>query len=386
MLAVSRLFGEVVRRGGLPSLIGELLAGMLLGASVLNIIQPTSDLTTVSNISLFLVMFLTGLNLHTKDILAVGRKAVLLSLPGFILPFVAGTAGAAYYGLAYREALAVGLTIAITAVPVNSIILMDLGIMKTKLGNTVLTAGVIDDQMSLVTLGIILQLPAGGGGTVDYLGVVLSIVTVLLFVGGVFLVDWMLRKNPGWMRAVVPRLKSAVRTREAGMALLLIFGIGVSLLAEQLGLHFIIGAYFAGLLLNQAIGDESLAKSVGTLSGVTFGLFAPLLFAFIGIQLDPEAIANVYQLFLLLLAVGIVGKMIGGYLGARLGGFSHPDSKIIGSLMNSRGMVELVIASTVYEAGVISLTVYSVVVAIGIITTTMSAILSKATLGKRVPE
>ncbi|HXW36551.1 MAG TPA: cation:proton antiporter, partial [Nitrososphaerales archaeon] len=86
MLAVSTLFGEIVRRGKQPALVGQLLAGMLLGISVLNIVEPTSDLTTTTNISLFFIMFLTGLNLESEDIVAVGRKAILLSLPAFIIP------------------------------------------------------------------------------------------------------------------------------------------------------------------------------------------------------------------------------------------------------------------------------------------------------------
>jgi Kef-type K+ transport system membrane component KefB len=387
MLGAARLFGELARRARQPSLVGELIAGMLLGTSVLNLIQPTSNLTDINNISLFFIMLLTGLNLDSEDIMAVGKKAVLLSLPGFLLPLVVGTGAASAFGLGLRESLAVGLTLAITAVPVNSIILMDLGILKTRLGNTVLTAGVIDDQMSLVLLGIILQLPATGNTfTVDYISLLVSIGKTLLFVGGVLFVDRLLRRHPEWIRPRLPNLAPTLLTREPGIALLLIFGLGISLLAEALGLHFIIGAYFAGILINQAIGDVWLKKSMGTFSGVTFGLFAPFLFAFIGIQLNPYAVAGVFALFLTLLLVGIGGKMAGGYLGARLGGFSATDSKVIGALLNSRGMVELVIATIVYQEGLIDVAIFSVVVGIGIITTMMSAVLARVALGNRMPD
>jgi Kef-type K+ transport system membrane component KefB len=385
MLATARALGELVRRAKQPSLVGELLAGMLLGTSVLNIVQPTGDLTTMTNFSLFFIMLLTGLNLNSRDIISVGGKAVLLSLPAFILPLVLGTVGASAYGLGLRESLAVGLTLAITAVPVNSIILMDLGILKTRLGSTVLTAGVIDDQMALILLGVILQLPATGNAfTLDYVSLLLSIGKVLLFVGGILFVDRLLRKNPQWVRSLLPKVTPRLLARETGFALLIIFGLGVALVAEALGLHFIIGAYFAGILLNQAIGDVWLTRSMSVFSGVTFGILAPLLFVFIGIQLNPYAVAGVLALFVTLLLIGIGGKMAGGYLGARLGGFSPADSRIIGALLNSRGMVELVIASIVYQAGLVDLALFSVVVGIGIITTVMSAVLARLALSAKL--
>ena len=381
MLAAGWLLGELVRRAKQPALVGELLAGIILGTSLLNLIQPTQDLMTVTNVSLFFIMFLTGLNLDSADIIAVGRKAVLLSLPAFLIPLVLGTAGASAFGLSLRESLAVGLTIAITAVPVNSIILMDLGILKTRLGNTVLTAGVIDDQMSLILLGVILQLPATGRTfNLDYASFVLSLAKVLVFVGGALIVDRLLRRHSDWVRPRLRAISSRLMARESGFALVLIFGLGVSLLAEALGLHFIIGAYFAGIVLKQATGETWLWRGRDILSGLTFAFFAPLLFVFIGAQLDVSAIGGVIILFLVLLLVGILGKMGGGYMGARLGGFPEGDARVIGALLNSRGMVELVIATIVYQEGLIDLALFSVVVAIGIITTMMSAVLARVAL------
>jgi Kef-type K+ transport system membrane component KefB len=175
-------------------------------------------------------------------------------------------------------------------------------------------------------------------------------------------------------------MDSKLVARESKLALLVIFGIGVSLLAEALGLHFIIGAYFAGIIAKQALGEVELSRSLDVLSAITFAVFAPLLFAFIGIQLNPYAIGGILSLFLVLLLVGIIGKGVGGYVGARMGRFSPSDSLLIGALLNSRGMVELVIASIVYQEGLISLSIFSVVVAIGIITTTLSAILARVFL------
>src|SRR5208282_4747586 len=109
--------------------------------------------------------------LHTKDIVEAGRRAMVVSILAFVIPFAAGASVASLFGLAQIPSLVVGLTLAITAVPVNSIILMEFGMLRTRLGATVITAGVINDILSLVVLGVILQLPAGGISAVSYLAV-----------------------------------------------------------------------------------------------------------------------------------------------------------------------------------------------------------------------
>ncbi len=383
MLLVGRALGEILRRIKQPSLVGELLAGMIIGPSLLNLVQPTDQLNVIANFALFFIMLLTGLNLHSKDVIEAGGRAILLSLPAFVVPFLGGQMVASALGLGLTQSLAVGLTLAITAVPVNSIILMELGILKTKLGSTVLTAGVIDSQLSLIMLGVVLQVPANGSGwNLDYGSLALSVGKVVLFVGGVLSVDRLLRHHPEWLPRFLSRLRPKLLTRESSIGLMLIFSIGVALLAESLGLHLIIGAYFAGILLNQAIGDERLDRTLNVFTGATFGVLAPLAFAFIGIEFDLHALTGVPLLFGALLLVAIVGKLAGGYAGARLGGFSSAESRTIGSLLNSRGMVELVIASIVYHAGLINLTLFSVVVGIGIITTTVSPIMARISLRK----
>jgi len=165
---------------------------------------------------------------------------------------------------------------------------------------------------------------------------------------------------------------------------MLTFSIGVSLLAEWVGLHFIIGTFFAGLLLNEAMGDGLLGRDTNVLSGITFGFFSPLLFAFIGVEFNAEALAGVLVLAGALLVVAIVGKLVGGYAGARLVGFSRPQSNVIAFLLNSRGFVALVIATIAYQDGLIDLALFSVVVGIGVITTIISPITARIALSRQV--
>jgi Kef-type K+ transport system membrane component KefB len=384
MLLVARVFGEVLQRVKQPALVGELLAGVLIGPSILNVVQPTADLTLIANVALFFIMFLTGLKLHTKDIVEAGRRAMVVSVLAFAIPFVAGAYVSSLFGLNLAESLVVGLTLAITAVPVNSIILMEFGMLKTKLGATVITAGVINDILALVVLGIILQLPAAGGSTISYLGVAASVAKIGVFVGGALFVDRLLRRHPQWAQRQLARLGPRLGTRESAFGVMLTFSIGVSLLAEWAGLHFIIGTFFAGLLLNEAMGDDLLGRDTNVLSGITFGFFAPLLFAFIGVEFDAEALTGVLLLAGALLVVAIAGKLVGGFAGVRLAGFSRPQSNLIALLLNSRGFVELVIATIAYQAGLIDLALFSVVVGIGVITTIISPITARISISRQL--
>jgi Kef-type K+ transport system membrane component KefB len=383
LLLVARVFGEVLQRVKQPALVGELLAGVLIGPSILNFVQPTADLTLIANVALFFIMFLTGLNLHTQDIVEAGRKAAVVSVLAFVIPFVAGAEVASLFGLTVVESLVVGLTLSITAVPVNSIILMEFGMLKTKLGATVITAGVINDILSLIVLGVILELPTSGSATVSYLGVVASVAKIGAFIGGVLLVHTLLRRHPQWARRQLGRFSPKLGTRESEFGVMVTFSIGVSILAMWAGLHFVIGTFFAGLLLNEAMGDDLLGRDTNVLSGITFGFFAPILFAFIGVEFTAEALGGVIALFGALLVVAIVGKLVGGYAGAMLAGFSRPQRSLIAFLLNSRGFVELVIATIAYQAGLIDTALFSIVVAIGVITTTISPITARMTISRQ---
>jgi Kef-type K+ transport system membrane component KefB len=312
-----------------------------------------------------------------------GRRATVVSVLAFVIPFVAGAEVASLFGLTVVESLVVGLTLSITAVPVNSIILMEFGMLKTKLGATVITAGVINDILSLVVLGVILELPGSGSATISYLGVVTSVAKIGAFIGGVLLVHTLLRRHPKWSRRQLARFSPKFGTRESEFGVMVTFSIGVSILAMWAGLHFIIGTFFAGLLLNEAMGDDRLGRDTNVLSGLTFGFFAPLLFAFIGVEFTAEALGGVMALFGGLLVVAIVGKLVGGYAGALLAGFSHPQRSLIALLLNSRGFVELVIATIAYQAGLIDTALFSIVVAIGVITTTISPITARMTISKQ---
>jgi Kef-type K+ transport system membrane component KefB len=386
ILVAARILGELFQRIKQPPLVGELLAGVVIGPSVLALVFPSPDLEVLSNLAVFFLMFLAGLEMDPKEIRRAGKSAIVISLIAFFVPLLAGTNVALMFGLTTVQALFMGLLLSITAVPVSAIVLMQFGILNSRLGNTVMAAAIINDILSLVVLSIILQIHAaeGTGAQVDFDSVGWSGAKIAAFLGGIFLFDILFRKTTHWLPSKVePFFKKYLQTKEAAFGILLITTIAISLIAQDIGLHFVIGTFFSGLVVyKEMIGRQNFSRVYGIISAITFGFFAPIFFALIGIEFNVQSLIGAIPLFLALLAVAIATKIAAGYVGAKLVGFNQEISLAIGFLMNGRGMVELVIASIGFAAGVIDLTLFSIAVAIGLITSILAPITSRPLVSK----
>lgn len=379
ILVAARVLGEVFQRIGQPPLVGELLAGLIIGPSILGLVLPNTDLHVLSNLAVFFLMFLAGLEMDPREIRRAGGSAIVISVIAFLIPLLSGTGTSLLFGLTTVQSLFMGLLLSITAVPVSAIVLMQFGILNSKLGNTVITAAVVNDIMSLIMLSIILQLAADDGtGQLNLGDIVVSGVNIAVFLGGIFVLDIMLRKIAGGLRRKVEPIFRKLQTKEAAFGVLLITAIAISLVAQDIGLHFIIGTFFSGLVIYKGrIGRENFNKVYGTISAITFGFFAPIFFALMGIEFNIQSLLGAVPLFLALLAVAIVTKVAAGYVGAKIVGFSREVSLAIGFLMNGRGMVELVIASIGFGLGIIDVTLFSIAVAIGLVTTILAPLTSR---------
>jgi Kef-type K+ transport system membrane component KefB len=380
ILVSARILGEIAQRFHQPALVGEILAGIILGPSLLLIVVPNEDLVVLSELAVFFLMFLAGLEMHPEEIKRAGKSAIIISSIAFVLPLIGGVGISLLFQLDTIQAMFMGLLLSITAVPVSAIILMELGIIRTRLGNAVMTSAVINDIFSLVILSIILQLNnIDNLGQMNYAATGFSVINIGSFVGGIFMIDLLFRKTSHWLPKRMAPLFSKMKTKEAAFGMLLITTITISLIAQQAGLHFIIGTFFSGLIVyKQIIGKKNFDRVYGIVSAISFGFFAPIFFALIGIQFSAQSLLSAIPIFLSLLAVAIIGKVGGGSLGARLAKFNKEQCLSIGFLMNGRGMVELVIASIGFSAGILDTKLFSVAVAIGVITTIMAPVLSRS--------
>ena len=384
ILVSARVLGELAQRFHQPALVGEILAGIIIGPSLLLIVVPGQDLVVLSEIAVFFLMFLAGLEMHPEEIKKSGKSAIVISSLAFVLPLLGGVGISLLFELDTIQAMFMGLLLSITAVPVSAIVLMEFGIIRTKLGNTVITAAVINDIFSLVILSIILQLDnINSPGKIDYTAIGFSVINIGSFIGGIFMIDLFFRKTSHWLPKRMAPLFSKMKTKEAAFGMLLITTITTSLIAQEVGLHFIIGTFFSGLIVyKQIIGKKNFDRVYGIVSAISFGFFAPIFFALIGIQFNAQSLFNAVPLLLALLAVAVFGKVGGALLGARLAKFNKEQSLSIGFLMNGRGMVELVIASIGFSAGILDVKLFSVAVAIGVITTIMAPVSARSFIEK----
>ena len=384
LLVSAIILGEVFKRIKLPAMVGHLLAGVIVGPTLLGIIHTDDSFLVFVDLAVFFLMFLAGLELHPEEIKKAGKRGTILSLLAFSIPFLATFSLMQILEQSLISSMFVALTLAITAVPVSAVVLMEFKILKSKLGTTVMTAGIINDILSLVILAIILQMAANGESnseSVDLAEVLFSTAKIAAFIGGIFFVDYLLNKFSRHIPTKFIPVFSNLKTKESGFAILLIVTFTISLIAEMSGLHFIIGTFFAGLIIYRKIIGKENFETINDVSGkITFGFFSPIFFAFIGTELHAQSLSGAIPLFLALLAVAIAGKIGGGFVGARIAGFSAQKSRIIGYLMNSRGMVELVIAVIGLEAGIIDEAMFSIIVAVGFITTILAPIMSRVSL------
>ncbi|MDW0148473.1 MAG: cation:proton antiporter [Nitrososphaeraceae archaeon] len=380
ILVATRLLGEFSQRLRLPPLVGELAAGIIIGPYVLNLVTPNQSLNVISDLGVFFLMLLAGLQMDPREIRKAGLRGGILAVIAFSLPYVGGFGVAALFGLGIVQSMFVGLLLSITAVPVSTIVLMQFGILETKLGNTVITAAVINDIFSLVVLSIVLQLHGANGAEVNIMETTInSVIKILLFIGGIFLVDILFRKANVWLQRRGTYFFEKLHTKEAAFGILLISTILVSVIAQVvIGLHFIIGTFFSGLIVyKEIIRKENFERVYGIISAISFGFFAPIFFAVIGININIDSIANNLPFFIVLAIVAVITKVGGGYIGSRLTKFSKDECWAIAFLMNGRGMVELVIASIGYSSGIIDSTIFSITVTIGWATTILAPILSR---------
>jgi Kef-type K+ transport system membrane component KefB len=364
----------------LPPLVGELAAGIIIGPYVLKLVTPSDSLNVISDLAVFFLMLLAGLQMDPREIRKAGLRGGILSAIAFSIPYVSGFGIAALFGLGIVQSMFVGLLLSITAVPVTTIVLMQFGLLETKLGNTIITAAVINDIFSLVLLSIVLSLHQTNGVPVNIMEQTINtIIKISLFIGAIFLVDILFRKARAWFQRRGAYFFEKLQTKEAAFGILLISTILVSVIAQVvIGLHFIIGTFFSGLIVyKEIIRKENFERVYGIISAITFGFFAPIFFAVIGININMDSIVHNLPFFITLGIVAVLTKVGGGYIGSRLIKFSKDESLAIAFIMNGRGMVELVIASIGFSTGIIDSTIFSITVTIGWITTIMSPILSR---------
>ncbi len=388
LLGVARLFAEIARRAGLPAVVGEILAGVVLGPSVLSgsfpqlgrwILPDTALqsqlLDVISLIGIMFLLVVVGMETDLALIRARFRTAAGVGLGGLIIPGLLGLAFAYVFPddllvdpaerIVFALFLAVAL--ALSAIPVLAKILADMGLMRTRFGQTALAAGMIDDIFGWALLGIVTSLAAAG--TISPENVAETLGAVLLFVLATYLVA---RPLARWS------LKT-VQERFGSRDMLLTLVVGLAFLwgafSQALRLEPILGAFAVGILFGQM---RRVPPEVGrALESVTFGVFAPVFLATAGLRLSLGELLEPSLLSLtgLLIVVAAGGKLIGAFAGARfLAGSSIRESIGFGVALQARGVLGIIVATIGLSMGILGVEVYSMVVVTSVVTSLVAPI------------
>ena len=382
LLVTARLFGEIFERLRQPSMLGEIMAGIILGPSVLNLIHRTEGIQTVSEIGVFLLITIAGLEVDIDEVIkSIKGKNFFISVFAFFLPIFGGVAVGYFFDVNYMTRIFIGLCIAITALPVSVRILMDLGKLNSSTGQKIISAAILNDAMALSILGVILKVKDTDMALFSILQesffslLKLSVFIIILSLS--YYIIKVISKKDNYIENNLDKVLSSLKGKESLFAIFFAFILIFSTVTEFLGFHFIVGAFFGAMLINEKIvGQEHLDAIYNTTNGLAMGFLAPIFFAGIGLEFNFSEIQN-YWLLAAILFISYFSKIAGGFLGSKIAGLNSRVSFTIGIGLNARGIMELIIANIAYKEKLINLEVFSILVIVGVLTTMTTPVVLK---------
>ncbi|MBF6205634.1 MULTISPECIES: cation:proton antiporter [Nocardia] len=369
IVAAARLLGWLAEKCGQPPVIGEIVAGILAGPTILGAelsaaVFPhdiRSYLTAFANVGVMIFMFSAGLEMDLRSLAGRRRSVTAVAVSAYVVPFALGSAIAIWALARHGEgnrltfALFIGCALAVTAFPVLARILHDRGLLGTRLGQSAMTSAAFDDVLAWCVLAVVIGIAQPD---LDHQW------RILLFIPLVMVLWW----------AVRPALCRIARSgSEKNTGNMVFIGVAGALLlgatTEWLGLHLIFGAFLFGVVF-----PRPLRTAVEDGARLLSSIFLPAFFVVAGLQVDLGALdrAGVVE-FVAIMFAALVGKLGGTYVAARCGGIDRVESAALAALMNTRGLTELVILNIGLTIGVIGQQLYSLLVIMALVTTAMTA-------------
>lgn len=376
IIIFAKFFGILARKCKAPQVVGEIVAGLLIGPSVLGLVQQTAFLTEMAEIGVVLLMFCAGLETDLKDLLKTGPKAFLIACAGVFVPLVCGALlYMGFYGVSpwgseeFYKAVFVGTILTATSVSITVEALREMGKLKGEVGTTILSAAIIDDVIGIVVLTFVIGFknPDSNPGKV-----MISTVLFFVFAVGVGFVIYKIFKM------VDNRYPHTRRIPIIGLALCFCFAY----IAEQyFGIADITGAYVAGIILCSIRDSDYIAEKMDINS---YMLFGPVFFASIGLKTNIENVTGEILLFsACFVLVGLAAKIVGCGIMSRLCGFKGYDCLKIGVGMMTRGEVALIVAQKGLAAGLLSPIYFTSVIFLIIVSSIATPIILKMLYAKK---
>ncbi|MEO7064521.1 MAG: cation:proton antiporter [Dokdonella sp.] len=360
IFVAAQIGAELAQRVKLPGVVGEIIAGCVIGPSALGWIKPEqilagTPLDVLAEIGVVLLLFAVGLETRLGDLKKVGKSAFLVGVLGVIVPFALGSLWAHGNGFEWVKSLFVAAAFVATSAGITARVLQELGVLSRIESRVILGAAVIDDILAMLLLGVVTSLQGGGGINVGSLVLVLA-----QAVGFIAVIGWVgtevMRRRAHWLdRPINPM---------SPLTISLAICLGLAFLSTEFGLAAIIGAFLAGMIASEMHQREELERQMQPL----LALLTPFFFVITGAKIDLSVFASGAALWMLLTVtvVAVISKFIGGFLGALALGTR--GATIVGVGMIPRGEVGVVIASLGLAAGVFSNQIYAIIVAMSLLT------------------
>ncbi|HEB12971.1 MAG TPA: cation:proton antiporter, partial [Actinobacteria bacterium] len=356
IFAAAKIFAEIFTRIKQPIVIGELIAGAVIGAHGLGLISTTPVNDAIAELGVIFLLFLVGLETRMDDMREVGRPAILVGFFGVLIPLIMGYGLYTLFGYDSIRSLFMGTALVATSIGITARVLGDMGLLKHRTSRIILGAAILDDILGLLVLALVSSLAKGGFNYVEF---------IILVVEAVFFVLFLTTLGPKLAGRHIHKFIDRLRISEAPFAIGIILVLGLSVLAEYIGLAAIIGAFLAGIVLSETkdfLDLENKFRPVGN-------LLIPIFFVVMGTKFDILGLLTPSTIIILMLTVivAVVSKMIGSAIGTIGLGFKTALQTGIG--MVPRGEVGIVVGTIGLSLGVIGKDLYGIVLGMSILTT-----------------
>lgn len=379
ILISTKLCGLLTRKFNMPQVVGALLAGVILGPALLNILSETEFLHQLSSLGVIILMFSCGLECETEQLKKTGKVSVIVALLGVVVPLIGGFAIAHVFGDGagnvndVLQNVFIGVILCATSVSITVECLKEMGKLSTKTGNTVLGAAVIDDILGIIVLTVITSL---ADSSVNVSIVLFKIVAFFVFAAVIgYAFAWCFNK--------ITQIYEGDRRRLVIFAF--VFCLMLAYIAEEVfGVADITGAFIAGLYLAKSKKKHYVATKFETLS---YMLLSPIFFASIGLSVElPELTTSVVMLTLVITVIAILTKVVGCYMGAKVCKYSSKEALQVGVGMVSRGEVALVVCSKGQAVGLLPQYYFAPIVIMVLLTTILTPVLLKIVFADKQKE
>ncbi|KGK98462.1 transcriptional regulator [Methanococcoides methylutens] len=367
ILLLAKVFGELFERVGFPSILGELLSGVVLGTFLIH--QESEIITFLAEMGAIFLLFTAGYKeVHLRDLRESSKKASIASISQILVAFSAGFLLGMYFQFSTLTSVFMGVAFSPTSIGVVVRTLIDMDYLSSKPGSMMLSSSIFDDIIGIFLLSIVVTM-----ATYDQFPSAVQILFILLKI--VTFVAIMLIFRVKFFPVLFAYVHK-MHIKESIFAFVIMVALFSAYLAEVFGLHAVIGAFIGGVMISD-ISHAKIEHVQSKVTGIAYGIFVPIFFAFIGLSVNIATLQTVGLFSVAVVFLALAGKLVGGFAGGRLIGFDNYDSLIFGVGVMPRAGVELVLISIGKEMGIIGDDIFSAIVLMVAVSIFVSPVLLK---------